>query len=291
MTNPRHKVNPTLNLFKSRDVEQVKRWLSEGAEVNGRNNKGNTALMNAARKGWVEAVEVLLEAGAAVDLLNEKGVGVNMMVARGHSSICVDKLIAAGMDPFLRDDRDRTGLMVATHPDVVRSLVKLGLSVHDVDKNGQGALHHLASLEQYCPPASIETLLSLGADLELRDNQGNTPLLCSGNQSSFKLFLENGARADAFNNKKNGILHVIALHRFGIDPEVSEIALNKGADPYLENHEGKLPIDLFQAQLDKFYEAHPAHQSFAYVVNLLQCAALNRATLPATALRRGGPRL
>ena len=291
MTNPRHKINPTLNLFKSRDVEQVKRWLSEGADVNGRNNKGNTALMNAARKGWVEAVEVLLDAGAAVDLLNEKGVGVNMMVARGHSSICVDKLMAAGMDPFLRDDQDRTGLMVATHPDVVRSLVKLGLSVHDVDKNGKGALHHLASLEQYCPPASIEALLSLGADLELRDDQGNTPLLCSGHQNLFKSLLENGARADAFNNKKNGVLHVIALHRLGIDPEVSELALSKGADPYLENHEGKLPIDLFQAHLDRLYEGHPVRPSFERVVNLLQCVALDRATIPATAVRQGGPRL
>lgn len=291
MTNPRHPVNPTLNLFKSRDPEQMKRWLSEGADVNGKNNKGNTPLMNAARKGWEEAVQLLLEAGASVHEVNAKGVGVNIMAARSHSVPCLEMLLAAGMNPLLRDDHDRTALMVATHPDIAVALAKSGVDIHSVDARGKTALHHLAARDDYYPPKSIDTLVALGADLEARDLQGATPLLGCGHSNAFTYLLERGAQANAFDHEENGVLHRIARHRYVIGADVVRLALSKGADPYLSNSEGKLPIDLFQAHLDKLYSLHHAYAAFEENVNLLQCVALARSTMQATGKKQGGPRL
>ena len=46
------------------DMEKVQTLLAQGADVNAKNNKGNTTLMWAKREGHKEIVRILKEAGA-----------------------------------------------------------------------------------------------------------------------------------------------------------------------------------------------------------------------------------
>ena len=87
------------------DVGKVRRLLDEGADVNVRNAKAQTALHCAAKAGFVEIVEVLLEAGADVDGQDRAG---ETPLSTAVSSTIKDKdalasvvrlLISAGADP------------------------------------------------------------------------------------------------------------------------------------------------------------------------------------------------
>ena len=69
--------DPTAPLFRAialRDVNEVRRTLSTGADVNATNPEGVTPLMRAAMDGEVEIVQTLLAAGGAkVNVQSESG--------------------------------------------------------------------------------------------------------------------------------------------------------------------------------------------------------------------------
>ena len=87
------------------DVAKVRALLAEGADVDVRNAKRQTALHCAAKAGFVEIVEVLLEAGATVD--SEDNAGETPLATAIASSIkdkdalasVVRLLVSAGADP------------------------------------------------------------------------------------------------------------------------------------------------------------------------------------------------
>jgi len=69
--------DPTLDVrlkkaAESGDIEAMKRALAEGANVNGQNEQGHSALGSAAWVGQVEAVRLLIDAGADVNLKDKQ---------------------------------------------------------------------------------------------------------------------------------------------------------------------------------------------------------------------------
>ncbi len=66
----------TKDLFKAvkdGSVTDVHDALESGADVNGKDKKGNTALVHAIKKGRVKVVSLLLNAGANAGVKTEKG--------------------------------------------------------------------------------------------------------------------------------------------------------------------------------------------------------------------------
>lgn len=291
MTNPRHKTNPSLALFKARDVEQVRRWIEAGADVNVRNEKGNTPLLNAARKGWIDAVKVLLDAGARVDVISKKGMGIGFAVARSGNVECLDLLLSAGLDILVRDEWGRTALMVATHPQMVEKLVSAGLSVHDTDHEGRGALHRLVSEQNALLPASVDTLLSLGANIDLRDSQGNTPLMSTAHPWMIAGLLDRGASVSAVNKCGENVLHRLFRSRYIVQEDTITRLLDKGADPAHKDEAGVSPIELVREKAEKYYQGHEAHDLYAATVVLMERASLASQTPTAQPPARPLPRL
>ena len=84
------------------EVGAAVKLLKAGAEVNGRNREGMTALMHAALNGNAELTELLLRKGAQVNLTDVFGVTALMQASwAGHVRI-VEMLLAAGADPDLQ---------------------------------------------------------------------------------------------------------------------------------------------------------------------------------------------
>ncbi len=87
------------------DVAKVRSLLADGADVDVRNAKRQTALHCAAKAGFVEIVEVLLEAGATVD--SEDNAGETPLATaiastvkdKGALASVVRLLVSAGADP------------------------------------------------------------------------------------------------------------------------------------------------------------------------------------------------
>lgn len=98
------------------DVERVRKLLAQGADVDARNHKGQTALHCAAKAGFVDIVDALLAAGASVNARDDQG--------------------EPPLTTALRSTvKDKSRLQ-----DVVRLLVECGADVNLADRQGRSAL-------------------------------------------------------------------------------------------------------------------------------------------------------
>ena len=99
------------------DVEAVKEFLVDGADVNVKDKRGFTPLHWASISGRKEAVELLIDNGADVNAMRGGGgPPLSYAASWGHEEI-VELLIANGADVNVKDAFSETPLDVATHPD------------------------------------------------------------------------------------------------------------------------------------------------------------------------------
>ncbi|MFS7975939.1 putative ankyrin repeat-containing domain-containing protein [Helianthus anomalus] len=92
------------------DVNGLEKCLAEGANVNGKDQNGWTALHRAAFKGRVESVELLLDHGARVDLVDNTGfTALHRAVEAGHNQVAV-LLVARGARANMKFLVDHKGL-------------------------------------------------------------------------------------------------------------------------------------------------------------------------------------
>ncbi len=84
------------------DYVNVANLLVEGVEVNQRDRYGQTALMLAARHGWVEVVRLLLEYNAGLDVTAKYGLSALMLAVVNHHLDVAKELIDAGANTQLR---------------------------------------------------------------------------------------------------------------------------------------------------------------------------------------------
>lgn len=109
--------------------DALKQHLSTGANVDSRDDDGETPLMKAADDGHTAIVEALLKAGADVNAIDEDGQTALMMAAdEGHVQI-VKLLLNAGANVNAKDEDGETALMKAldeNHAEVADMLRKAG---------------------------------------------------------------------------------------------------------------------------------------------------------------------
>jgi uncharacterized protein len=119
--------------------------LAEGADVNSRDLSGTTALMFAAKQGFAEIVDLLIQNHADVNLARGKFGTTALMLAAasGHYSI-VQKLLAQGADPRILNSDGSTALMAAAlsgSPEIVTALLQAGAEVATIDQDHDTALN------------------------------------------------------------------------------------------------------------------------------------------------------
>ena len=125
-----------LGLCYSGTAQQVEEAIQAGADVNAKDQKGVTALMNAAR--WnsdLEVITVLAEAGADVNAKDQKGVTALMNAAGWNSNFeVITVLIKAGADVNAKDQNGETALIFAANknPEAIPVLVDNGADPRDI---------------------------------------------------------------------------------------------------------------------------------------------------------------
>lgn len=244
-----------LHLAMSRgDGQVVKLLLDAGADPNVMRH-GQTPLTWAAQKGRTDLARLLLAAKAEVDL-GGNNQGTPLYWAAGAKSLEMVKLLVeagAAVDPpadpnvstplshALQIERSGFGGPAQTEEQavpVVEYLIEKGADVNRRDERygftpiyGRGET--LGAL-----------LLKHGAKLDVRKNDGETPLhyaCCfSDRESAVRFLLANKVDVNARDDQQRTPLH--ACFRLNASPTVVELVLKAGADPNARDKDGRTPV-------------------------------------------------
>ncbi|WP_308722276.1 ankyrin repeat domain-containing protein [Paenibacillus polysaccharolyticus] len=166
----------------AKDTKSIEKLLQQGAEVQAQDQSGRTALMIATYNQDITSVQKLIEAGADVnqqdDMLNSP-----FLYAGAEGYLDILKLtIQAGADPAITNRYGGTALIPASehgYVDVVRELLtNTTVDVNHVNKLGWTALLEAIILNDgnERQQETIELLIQHGADVNLADGDGVSPL-------------------------------------------------------------------------------------------------------------------
>lgn len=125
---------------------------------------------------------------------------------------------------------------------VIKLLLNHKLNVNEKDANGRTAL--LAAMEPHDTRANIRALVDGGADVNVQDFGGNTPLIEAaglGDAVVVKMLLEKGANPNAKQRQGRTALVIAAALSHA---EVVKVLLDGGADPDIRDNEGNTALTL-----------------------------------------------
>jgi len=154
-----------------RRLKRMRLPFRKGAQVNHVDGRGRTPLMYAVWNGHITVVEQLLRAGARIDLEDDiGGKALSYAVCRGYNDM-LELLLKKGTKAG-SEDRTRMALLLSA-----------------AEKNDEDA---------------VKLLLETGKiDLEFKDENGRTPLVCAvegGSVAVVRLLLAEGVKTDYKNN-------------------------------------------------------------------------------------------
>jgi ankyrin repeat protein len=166
-----------LEAAKSGDLALVKSLLHKGADLNAKDNDGNTVLMAAAFGGNLELVKFLIDKGMDIDAKTPVNSStVLMSAAAGGNLELVKFFINKGLDIDVKTSDGITGLMCAVgagNPELVEFLVDKGLDVNAKTDDGTTVLM-VAALGGNL--RTVTLLVGKGADINAKNSHGRTAL-------------------------------------------------------------------------------------------------------------------
>lgn len=164
------------------DAGAITRLAAEGADLDARDRAGRTPAHVAGFASNGDALRALAAAGADMNLLDGELYDVVTIAAVANDPEMVDLAIELGNRADLITSRYvGTALIAAAHlghAEVVRRLIAGGAPLDHVNNLGWTALIEAVILGDGGPDhiATVEALLDAGADTEIGDNNGVTPL-------------------------------------------------------------------------------------------------------------------
>jgi ankyrin repeat protein len=187
--------------------------LESGANLHQIDIEGNTALHHAFDAA---ALRILLAAGLDPNAVNDKGETL-LHICRDENMvrILIEKFKA---DTTLKRHRDIVPSLTSIPTTNALRLLELGADATGIDINGNGAIHIAVGRQRYQREKQtlrgrlIESLVAAGADLNLRNNQGQTPL------------------------------HLLSQSIQAFDEEMFNILVGAGAELDIKDHEGQTPL-------------------------------------------------
>ena len=154
-------------------VDELRKQLSKGVNEAQRNQLLNLA----ARHGQVEVMGVLVEAGASPTATDKRGRTPLMAAVQSRKPEAIRFLIDNGADVNARDQLQGTALVRAAGSfgdlESVQVLLSAGAEVNVQDKNGMTPLMWAA---RWGDAPRVLALVEAGATVTVRDNSGKTAL-------------------------------------------------------------------------------------------------------------------
>jgi len=166
----------------SGDVAVIRNLVGASEGLDARDGNGRTPLHVAAFHGQAEAIRALLAAGANPGLFDNQRYDAVTIVSVTDDVPALKALLASGASAKLTTSRyDGTALIAAAHlghDGIVRELIKAGAPLDHVNNLGWTALIEAVILGDGGKRhvETVRALLAAGANRNLADTQGVTPL-------------------------------------------------------------------------------------------------------------------
>lgn len=243
--NPVPKVDPLVEAAAFGQANRIFELLATKHYVDAADADGNTALSVAAFRGHVAITKLLIEAGATVDLANSRRETPLALAARqGHTAIIrllapksasLDRPTIAGMSP----------LALATlkcHDGAAAALLKAGANAGL--KSGKERQTPLMIAAEHCDDKTISVLLEVPTAraplVTARDSKGRTAIwhaASAGNIAAIPTLFSFGADANVADETGETPLHRAAAHE-----TVVSLLIAKGAVATVKSHNGTTPL-------------------------------------------------
>ncbi|KAJ5770891.1 uncharacterized protein N7511_002942 [Penicillium nucicola] len=224
-------------------LETVVRLLIErAADINTRDNDGNTPLAIASRAISEEVVRLLIDRGADINTCNNSGDTPLAHALDARREEVAILLIERGADINTRDNSRRTPLAIASRASsekVVRLLIDRGAEINTHDKSGNTPL---ARASRASSEAVVKLLIDRGAEINSRDNDGDTPLthaLRTRSEEVATLLIDRGSE---INSRDNDGDTPLAIASRASSEEVVRLLIDRGADINARDNSGRTPL-------------------------------------------------
>jgi hypothetical protein len=164
------------------DSAKIIALAKSGTDFNARDSFGRTALMVAAHLGQLDAAKALIKAGANLNALDSERYDMITIAAVANNLAMMNLAIASGGDAkLMTSPYDGTALIASAHlghVEVVRALIKAGAPLDHINNLKWTALIEAIVLGDGGKNHQliVQDLIKAGADINLPDGQGDTPL-------------------------------------------------------------------------------------------------------------------
>jgi len=163
------------------DFATVAALLAQGASVHAADSRGRTALIAAAYGDHVAVGERLIAAGADVNRQDNTQQSAYLIPTADGGLAFLQLTLAHGADVHSTDSFNGTGLIRAAdrgHVEIIQTLLQTDINIDHVNRLGWTALLEAIILGDGGPRHTevVRLLVAAGADVNLADSQGVTPL-------------------------------------------------------------------------------------------------------------------
>lgn len=176
-------LHPLFYAVEEQNIVEVQSLLRFGADLEMKDDGGNTALIYAADKNDIQAIRLLFNDGALLETRGNSGYTALHVAALQGCAQAAKMLISLGADMESRSETQMGTLeggitplwsaVTNNHEEVVRLLVTAGANVNVMDGNG----HTVLSFAVYCGnPNIVGMLLGAGADPRLAGVGGTSAI-------------------------------------------------------------------------------------------------------------------
>ncbi|RQW08419.1 TonB family protein [candidate division KSB1 bacterium] len=228
-------------------LEAMQTALSAGADINAENILGETALFAAIDECRTEAVRLLISKGARLDYLTKLNYTPLMKAASEGCADIVRLLMDAKVDINRSEPKQKhTPLLKAVlfnRPEIVAILVVKGAKINVADKFGNTPLM-LAARSGHID--IVDFLISKGADVNAKTLIGHTALLYAlefGQPEIAKMLISQGADVKSVDMYNNSTLMLAAARGYS---DIVESLVAKGVDVNLKTKKDQTAAVLAQ---------------------------------------------
>jgi ankyrin repeat protein len=187
-----------INSSENGDIETVKSLLKKDVFIHAQDKEGRCALVAAAYNNHLEIVDLLIAAGADVNMKDNTLQSAYLIsTSEGYTEL-LTKTLKAGADVHCTDSYNGTGLIRAAdrgHVEIIRELLKTDIRVNHINRIGWTALLEAIILGDGGKRHTevVRLLIDAGADVNLPDKDGVSPLAHAKNRKFFDIIkmLEN----------------------------------------------------------------------------------------------------